>query len=435
MRIIVGLSLCLACACTGTRIGNPGHNGELPPGVVVAKSELARDEHPELAKEKATSFGADNRAFAFALYHELAKQSGNLFFSPYSISSALAMTYAGAKGTTETEMASALHFTLPQSELHAAFNATDLALARRKNELIPSSASERTKGDGFQLHVVNQAWGQKGYTFLDSYLDVLAANYGAGMFLLDFGKSEAARTTINGWVSEQTAQRIEDLLPEGSIASDTRLVLTNAIYFKASWMDEFDAGQTKPATFHAQAGDRSVEMMHSMSDATYAEVDGYRAVALPYISTNVRMIAILPPEGALADTAARLDAKLVNGLVGKLSRALVTLSLPKWTFESENRLKAPLRTLGMNAAFGIGMADLSGMDGKPGNLYVDEVYHKAFVAVDEQGTEAAAATAVVAREVSLPPQVTVTFDRPFMFLVHDVPTGQVLFLGHLSDPG
>jgi serpin B len=435
MRRLFALFLCLACGCTGTRTGNPGHNGEVPAGVIVAQSELSRDEHPELSSAKAQTFGSDNRAFALAMYRELAKQSGNLFFSPYSISTALAMTYAGAKGTTATEIASALHFTLPQPELHAAFNATDLALAKRKDQLVPSSGSEPTTGDGFSLHVVNQAWGQKGYEFLDSYLDVLATNYGAGLFLLDYGKPEPARMTINDWVADQTEQRIEDLLPEGSIDSDTRLVLTNAIYFKASWFDEFEVSATKPATFTSEAGARNVEMMHAVTEMTYAKVDGYQAVLMPYISPDVRMLVVLPPEGTFADVADKLDATLVDSLTSKLSRAIVTLSLPKWTFESENKLSAPLKVLGMNAAFAAGGADLSGMDGMPGHLYIDEVYHKAFVAVDEKGTEAAAATAVVASATSLPPQVTVTFDRPFMFLVYDEPTGQILFLGHLTDPG
>jgi serpin B len=433
MRTLLGLWLCLACSCTGTRTGNPGHTGDIPAGVVLARSELSRDEHPALSSAQAQTFGSDNRAFALALYHALAQQPGNLFFSPYSISTALAMTYAGARGSTETEMASALHFTLPQAELHAAFNATDLTLAKRKDQLVSSSGPTPTKGDGFQLRNVNQAWGRKGYAFLDSYLDVLATNYGAGMFLLDFSKAEAARMTINQWVAEQTEQRIQDLLPADSIAADTALVLTNAIYFKASWLEAFEVSATTSATFSAEAAARTVDMMHADTKAAYALVDGYEAVALPYISQNVQMLLVLPPEGAFADATTKFDATLLDGLLAKLSQTSVTLSLPKWTFESQNKLKAPLNQLGMNAAFGAG-ADFSGMDGSR-NLYIDEVYHKAFVAVDEQGTEAAAATAVVARELSIAPHVTVTFDRPFMFLVYDAPTGQILFVGHLADPG
>jgi serpin B len=432
MRTLLTLLLCLASACTGTRTGNPGSN-EPPPGVVLAKSELARDEHPKLSSDKVADFGGDNRAFALAMYRELAKESGNLFFSPYSISSALAMTYAGANGTTESEMASALHFSLSQSELHPAFNATDLALAKRKDDLTPSQGPEPTKGDGFELHVVNQAWGQKGYTFLDSYLDVLATNYGAGMFLLDFAKPEPARKTINDWVADQTQQRIEDLLPKDSIRADTRLVLTNAIYFKASWLNEFETWATKPATFEAEAGARTVDMMHAIVPATYADADGYRAVALPYISPSVQMVIVLPPEGRVADAIEKFDVALVDSLLSKFESASVTLSLPKFTFESKRTLKEPLRALGMNAAFD-GNADFSGMDGTM-NLVIDEVYHQAFVAVDEHGTEAAAATAVVSRVKSAPQPVTLTLDRPFILFIYDAPTGHILFLGHLADPG
>jgi serpin B len=402
---------------------------------MVARSSLSRDAHPSLADANAQTFSSDNRAFALALYRELAKRPGNLFFSPYSISTALAMTYAGAKGDTATQLASALHFTLPQSDLHAAFNATDLALAKRKDQLIQSEPGMPTKGDGFQLRVVNQAWGQQGHAFLDTYLDVLATNYGAGMFLLDFGKAEAARMTINAWVADQTEQRIKDLLPDGSITPDAALVLTNAIYFKASWLNEFEVSATTPGTFNSETGARSVEMMHAVTEATYAQVDGYQAVALPYVSPTVQMLVVLPAEGSFVDAQAKFDATLVDALVSNLAQAIVTLSLPKWTFDSENKLKAPLNQLGMKAAFEGGVADFSGMDGEPNSLYIEDVYHKAFVAVDEQGTEAAAATAVVVSKHSLPQQVTISFDRPFMFLVYDTPTGQILFLGHLADPG
>jgi serpin B len=398
---------------------------------VVAKSELARDESAKLDAAKTSKFGTDNAAFATAMYRELAKKPGNLFFSPYSISTALAMTYAGAKGNTESEMATALRFTLPQSELHAAFNATDLELAKRKDQVVQGDGP--TKGDGFQLNVVNQAWGQKDYKFLDSYLDVLAVNYGAGLFLLDFGKPSAARETINDWVADQTAQRIEDLLPEDSITTDTRLVLTNAIYFKASWFREFQTSMTKPETFTTEAGARTVPTMHGMFRTTFAEFQGYRAASLPYLTLEVRMIVVLPPPtGSLAEAAAGFDETVLAGLLQNLSDSYVTLSMPKWRFESERQLKEPLQALGMRDAFE-GSADFSGMDGTR-TLVISDVYHKAFVAVDEQGTEAAAATAVVAERLSAPPSNTLTLDRPFIFLIYDEPTGQVLFLGHVADP-
>jgi serpin B len=396
----------------------------VPDGVELAASELARITDPPLSAADRTTFGKDNRSFTFDLYGELSKQPGNLFYSPYSISTALAMTYAGARTQTATEMEEVLHFSLGQQTLHTAFNATDVALAKRKSEV--SSNSERPQtGSGFELTLVNQAWGRKGYAFLDSYLDVIAQNYGAGLFLLDFAQSEQARGTINSWVQEQTRDRIKNLLPKGSIDGSTALVLTNAIYFKASWQQTFDKSKTAPGNFRAATGDVSVDMMHGDPKTDYAAVGGTQMLSLPYVSTNVSMLLILPPEGD-----ATIDVETFDALQAALSEHQVVLSLPKWSFESENALKAPLTALGMEAAFGA--ADFSGMDGH-GGLYIDEVYHKAFVAVDEQGTEAAAATAVALNESASVP-VTLTFDRPFLFAIYDEPTGQVLFFGRVEEP-
>jgi len=422
--IVLSLVCCSAgsVGCVGTRTGNPG--ALLPDGVELAQSELARITDPKLSAADSTTFGADNRKLAFDLYGELSKTPGNLFYSPYSISTALAMTYAGARGETATEMAETLHFSLGQETLHTAFNATDVALNKRKSELSPSSEQPQT-GTGFELTLVNQAWGQRGYSFLDSYLDVLAQNYGAGLFLLDFGQSEQARTTINSWVQEQTKDRIKNLLPPNSISGRTALVLTNAIYFKASWQQKFDKSRTAPGTFHADTGDVSVDMMHHDTKLRYAAIGGTQMLSLPYVSTNVSMLLVLPPQGEPT-----LDVATFHALQTALSEHTVQLSLPKWRFESENPLKSTLMALGMEAAFGA--ADFSGMDGH-GGLAISEVYHKAFVAVDEEGTEAAAATAVALDEsASLP--VTIDFDRPFLFAIYDNPTGQILFFGRVAKP-
>ena len=428
--VVLGLvNGCAEGANQTPEVGGP------PEGAELARSALAREADLTLSAADAATFGADNRALALTLYQQLARErTGNLFLSPYSIQTALGMTFAGAKGETASEIATALHYTLEQPRLHEAFNATDQALARRKNELAATGSNEPMRGDGFQLNLVNQAWGRKGYRFLDTYLDLLALHYGAGLFLLDFGRPEAARAIINGWVEEQTRTRIKDLLPQGSIGPDTALVLTNAIYFKASWLEKFDVKQTAPAPFHADDGEREVAMMRSQLDARYAQLVGYQMIELPYVSRNVAMLVVLPPAGPLLTALQRLDTALFDQLREKLARHLVTLQLPKWSFESARQLKEPLRALGMVKAFEPGSADLSGMDGQPGQLYIDEVYHKAFVAVDEQGTEAAAATAVVIREVSAPPHVELRVDRPFMFFLFDQPTGQILFLGHVTDP-
>lgn len=427
MRNASVVLLSLMCSCVGTRTGNPGNIGA-PQGVEIARSALARVTDPSLSDSDRERFGQDNRTFAFALYAELAAAPGNLFFSPYSISTALAMAYAGSKGDTEAEMREALHFGLDQDKLHPAFNATDVALAKRKTELVQSDSDTPTTGNGFELSLVNQAWGRRGYTFLESYLDVLATSYGAGLFLLDFDPPDSARVLINDWVAKQTRERITDLVPAGAINNYTQLVLTNAIYFKASWLEPFEKSATKQAVFHGEGGDRNVDMMHASIRTSYAEVAGAQMVELPYISRNVSMLLVLPSGEDVVLDAAQFDA-----LRAQLSDSAVTLSLPKWSFESESALKKPLTALGMESAFDMGAADFTGMH-TPRGLYIAEVFHKAFVAVDEEGTEAAAATAVLLEDESAPLPVTVSFDRPFLFAVYDEPTGQVLFLGRVSQP-
>jgi serpin B len=428
VRNVSCVVLSLMCGCVGTRTGNPG-NIDVPAGVEVARSELARVSDPSLSDADRARFGTDNRAFAFALYRELAAKPGNLFFSPYSISTALAMTYAGAKGDTAAEMKEALCFGLSPDTLHAAFNATDVALAKRKTEVPTGGDPGATQtGNGFELTVTNQAWGRKGYAFVDTYLDTLAQNYGAGLFLLDFDPPDSARVVINDWVAEQTRDRIKDLLPMGSIKDNTQLVLTNAIYFKASWLYKFDKSATKPAVFHGADSEGEVDTLHATMELNYAEIAGVQMVELPYISRNAAMLLVLPSAAEVT-----LDAEQFDALHAALGEHAVTLSLPKWSFESENPLKEPLQALGMEAAFDMSLADFTGMH-TPRELYVDAVFHKAFVAVDEDGTEAAAATAVVIGDESEPQRVTVDFDRPFLFAVYDKPTGQVLFLGRVVQP-
>jgi serpin B len=338
------------------------------------------------------------------------------------------MTYAGAEGATESEIAQALRFGLPEPALHAAFNSTARALDQRSEQLAPDSS-----GDGFELSIVNQAWGQQGYPFLESYLDVLAQHYDSGLFAVDFGESEAVRQLINGWVEDQTAQRIKDLLPEGSLTVDTRLVLTNAIYFKASWLSEFDPDLTEDGSFQAPAGERQVSMMQQQLDALYVDGENYQALELPYVSPDVRMLFILPDEGAFSEVSAKLDASFFSEVQDGMTTHTTTVTLPRFEFESENQLKGALSSLGMPGAF-TADANFDGLAGGVEPLWIDQVYHKAFVALDEQGTEAAAATAVVISTESAKPVAEISFDRPFLFSIYDKPTGQILFLGQLVDP-
>jgi len=431
---VVLLVLGWGVACNGTSTGNPmdgagaAGKGQLGEGMELFMSTVPYESEPDVSGEDAAALAEGNRAFAFDLYRRLAKPDENLFFSPFSISTALAMTYAGARGETKTEMQNTLHFALPEPALHAAFNGASLALKTRADDVAQDGS-----GTGFDLRVVNQAFGQRGYPFLDEYLGVLAQNYGSGMISVDFGDSEATRVSINGWVEDQTEERVKDLLPPGALTVDTRLVLTNAIYFKASWASQFKLEDTVDAAFHAPAGERTVPMMNQQVVADYAEGDGYQAVELPYVSAAVRMLFILPSEGQFEAFSSSLDDAVLSQIRSGLMESEVTLGLPRFSFESENPLKAPLQALGMSLPFND--ADFTGIAGGIEPLFIDEVYHKAFVGVDEEGTEAAAATAVVVNTESAKPSVQVTFDRPFVICLYDQPTGQILFLGQLSDPG
>jgi serpin B len=367
------------------------------------------------------------------LYRVLTEAQGegaNLFYSPYSISVALAMTYAGAEGGTEREMAEALHFTLPEAQLHPAFNALALALAAR------GEGAEGQDDGGFRLHVVNALWGQRGYEFLQAFLDTLAKHYGAGLRLLDFKTApEEARVTINDWVSEQTEGKIEDLIPPGAIDPLTRLVLTNAIYFNAAWAAPFKAERTEDGAFHRLDGEQvTVPMMHQTASFGYAEGRGYQAVELPYDGHELSMVILLPDAGRFMEVEGALDAQTIPGVFDALRERRVALTMPKFKVESSFSLVDALKALGMPSAFS-DTADFSGMDGTR-DLFITDVLHKAFVDVDEEGTEAAAATAVIVGLKAVMPEepMEMVVDRPFIFLIRDIKTGTVLFVGRVMDP-
>jgi len=399
------------------------------PGTGVALSEKQRDTSPDVGASDLATLVDNNSEFAFDLYQASIQQGGNLFYSPYSISLALAMTYAGARGETEQQMANTLHFALQQDRLHPAFNSLDLALASR---------GEGAKGKddkGFRLHIVNAIWGQKDYKFLPEFLDVLAENYGAGLRLLDFVREpDQSRITINNWVSDQTEGKIKDLIPQGVIDALTRLVLTNAIYFNAAWLNPFDKELTSNGTFHLlDSGDVTVPMMRQTHSFSYATGDGYQAVELPYDGNQLSMVILLPDSGKFESFQNSLNAALVNHIVSDLQSRQVDLTIPKFQFESEFSLADTLAAMGMPAAFS-GDADFSGMTGNR-ELTISDILHKAFVSVDEAGTEAAAATAVVVGLTSAPEQpVQVTVDRPFIFLIRDIQTGAILFVGQVVNP-
>jgi serpin B len=371
-----------------------------------------------------------NSAFAVDLYQALKGQEGNFFYSPYSISLALAMTYAGARNETAEQMADTLHFLLEQDKLHPAFKWLAAELASR------GEGAAGKDGNGFRLNLVDAIWGQKDYEFLSDFLGVLAENYGAGLRILDFiTEPEESRVTINDWVSNQTEGRIEDLIRPGMIDEFTRLVLTNAIYFNAAWKYPFDGNITADGSFYLPDGGQvTVPMMKQTRSFGYAKGKGYQAVELLYDGDELSMVILLPASGNFAAFEEGLQAQKLSDIIGDLQSKLVHLSMPKFEFDSEFSLKDTLTDMGMRDAFSADDADFSGMTGNRA-LFITHVVHKAFVSVDEAGTEAAAATAVmipVGDGLELPAEVTI--DRPFIFLIRDIKTGAIIFVGRVLNP-
>lgn len=385
----------------------------------IAQSDLPRETAPQVTDKAREMLAAGNRAFALDLYGALRTQDGNFFYSPYSISAALAMAYAGAGGETQRQMAETLHFTLPPQEVHPAFNALDLSL------MTPETA--------FRLNVANALWAQAGYDFLPSYLDTLAVHYGAGLRLADFTQDasrEDARQAINQWVSEQTAGKIAELLQRGSLSADARLVLLNAIYFKGEWIVPFQGDMEYDFT-RLDGSQITVPVMSRRANTPYTFGEGYEAFELAYKGDRVRMLVLVPDAGTFETFEQSLDdARLAEIMIGLESTDL-QVTMPKFEFESRFMLRDALAGLGMSDAFAPGAADFSGLDGT-GDLFIQSVIHQAYVAVDEEGTEAAAATGIVIGIVSMPQ--TINVDRPFLFLIHDAETDTVLFMGRVLDP-
>jgi serpin B len=396
----------------------------------VLKSDKERITSPDVSTSEQALLVEGNSALAFELYQALKGEEGNLFYSPYSISLALAMTYAGARGETAEQMAATLQFLIDQERLHPAFNWLDTELAKR------GEGAEGKDGEGFRLNIVNAIWGQKDYEFLPAFLDVLAENYGAGLRILDFiTETEKSRLAINDWVSGQTEGRIEDLIPPGAIGALTRLVLTNAIYFNAAWEYPFDEEMTADGSFYPlDSGQVTVPMMKQTESFGYTEGQGYQAVELPYDGGELSMVILLPEAGKFEAFEEGLQAQQVEATIRDLQPTEVALTMPRFEFDSEFSLKDTLAEMGMPIAFS-GGADFSGMTGNR-ELSISDVVHKAFVAVDEAGTEAAAATAVIMELTAAPePPVEVTIDRPFIFLIRDIETGAILFVGRVMNPG
>lgn len=408
-------------------VADPGTRAEVfTPGEVI-RVDLPRTS-PAVTDADIAAVVAADTAFGLDLF-QVAAGAENLMVSPYSIATALSMLYPGARGITATEIADVLHLAVDDATLHAVRNHIDTALATP-----PSPMGDEDTREPFTIRPANSAWGQGGYPFLDDYLGILAENYGAGLQLLDYvGDPEGSRAIINGWVEDATEDRIKDLIPAGAITVDTRLALVNAIWFKANWFEQFDAAATAPGTFTLLDGTEiEVPLMHTGLRTGYASTDLFEAVRLPYTG-DAAMVVLLPKQGSPADLAATLA---LDDLDIAWSEYRVEVTLPSFEFEAEIGLKPALQDLGMRAAFeppfGDG-ADLTGIT-TVRELFVSDVFHKTFIALDEEGTEAAAATAVIVSLESAPQPATFTADHPFLFWIEHSPTGEMLFLGQVTNP-
>lgn len=406
------------------------------------KSELSRETDPDVDNQTFADFTADNRDFAFSLFDQLREDEGdgeNLFVSPHSISIALAMTYAGAEEDTREQMAEALQFNLDDDALHPAFNKLDQALDQRSEIEL-----EEEEDQAFSLDVVNQTWGHDDFDFVDAYLDLLGLHYGAGMYVVDFVSDyEQIRKDINAWVEGQTNDRIEDLLPEDSLTEDTRFILVNAIYFYGTWENTFDEQATSETPF-TLLDDTTEEVPMMRQDSRFGlfdkEDDDTIAVSMPYVGEEVSMVAFMPAdeEDDFLQWEQDFTRQDFDTVIEEMMDMRVMLSFPRFEDDAEFELEETFEALGMIDAFDECDADFGGITGHPPcldfkSLYIDEIYHQSFVSVDEEGTEAAAATAVVGdTPTSMPPSVT--FDRPFYYAIYDHPTDTILFLGRMVDP-
>lgn len=404
----------------------------------AAPTSTASDPAPKVVASEAemAAVAKGDAQFALALYDKV-KGEGNVFLSPASARVALAMAYAGAKGATAEQMARVL--ALPDGpKTHDAFGALLGLWGSWAGVKVSEVPEEQTQP--FTLRVANRLFGQKGRPFLPAYLALLTDKYGAPLEQVDFAAApEPARQRINQWVEDRTEKRIKDLLPTGSVQPDTRLVLVNAIYFKAQWVEPFAKFRTKEADFFVTATDKvKAPMMGVTKTFRYAETPDVQVVELPYLGAPAAMTIILPKaKDGLARVEGALSPATLDGWIGKLEYTRVDVQMPKIKLESMFRLSQTLGALGMTDALDSKKADFSGMDGTK-ELFIGEVIQKTFCAVDEDGTEAAAATAVVARAgaaaPSEPPKDFLA-DHPFLFLIRDTKTGSILFLGRVVKPG
>jgi len=361
--------------------------------------------------------------FSFDLYKKLKDENKekNLFYSPASISIALAMTYAGARGNTEKQMADVLNFTLPQDRLHLAYS-----------KLIENLKSAKD----YELSIANALWLQKDYKLLQEFLNIMGKYYKGGFNEVDYiGDPQGARIKINDWVSRETKEKIKDILQPGDITKLTRLVITNAIYFKGKWLTEFDKEFTRDEDFYLINGQKTkVKMMYQENRFNYYENDDLQLLEMPYKGDKVSMVIILPKTGKFVTVENMMDEKKLQEWLKNAMKTKVKVYIPRFKFTQMFGLSEDLSKMGMEDAFDENKADFSGINGRKNDLYISKVIHKAFVEVNEEGTEAAAATAVILDIKALIEELVFKSDHPFIFFIRDKEAGSILFMGRVMDP-
>ena len=415
--------LLLAAGCTSAPAAQAETGDKTPSPSVTA---------PPATASISSVTDANNR-FSASLYRQLAAgdATGNIFFSPFSISSALAITYEGARGTTADEIRSVFFFPANQTVMREGYAAENAAI--------------NAGNAGYTLSTANALWAEKTYVFLPAYTATAEKYYGANTTNLDFaGQPEASRQTINSWVAGQTNNKILDLLPPGSITDLTRLVITNAVYFKGTWEKQFDANLTSDAPFTTPSGSEvTVKMMQQTGEGavfSYAANTDLQMLSLPYTAKDgkgLSMVILLPRNNTISAAVPYLDPANLSALEQSASTRQVRVYIPKFKVETQYSLPGTLSTMGMPTAFS-GNADFSGMDGTK-DLYISDVVHKAYIEVNEEGTEAAAATGVVMSVKAVAPGTeepvpVFRADHPFLFVIQDNNTGAILFTGRITNP-
>lgn len=419
MRRIAPILLLLLAACREPAAGPPSESAPAPAQVAAAPAAAVDPaQEPAVVAQGATAFGID-------LYRRLGQEGRNLFFSPLSLSGAFGMVQAGARGETEAEIAHVLHYTLPRDRLHPALGALMRGMALDQ----PAR----------RLAVANAVWVQRDYPLLPDYVGLLGENYGAAPEKVDFSaNAPEAAARINQWAERNTNGRIRNLLRAGDLSANTRLVLTNTVWMKADWLRQFHPLMTRPGDFFGSMGEAvQIPFMHQQEPFRHLDAPGFQAIELPYVGEELAMIVFLPKaRDGLPAFERELEAGRLERWIGQVRAAdpePIDLALPKIRLETRYQLARTLSDMGMPLAFGEG-ADFSGIDGR-GGLFIAKAIHQTFLQVDEEGTEAAAATALVMNESGpRPARIRFHADHPFFFLIRDNRSGALLFMGRIGEP-